>query len=153
MDSWEKSVDNRPGYSASMKKRMLLNTENLLGIRRTGMIIIIFTTCKMTHFFIVKSFIEFVKFIFSMKEATDHKLSFLSFNLSQDPLECFFGCQRQRGGTCDNPTVKDFYNNTQALRVVDSFCHGPVQGNCRGNSDRNVKRMRTDDLTPLTRRK
>ena len=42
-----------------MKKRMLLSTETLLEIRRTGMMIIILTTCK---------------FIFSMKEVTDHKL-------------------------------------------------------------------------------
>ena len=43
---------------------------------------------------------------------------FLSNNLCQDPLENFFGCQRQRGGNSDNPTVQDFFNNTQALRVV-----------------------------------
>ena len=106
-------------------------------------------------FHIVKSFVEFVRFIFSMKEVTDHKLSFLSYNPCQDPLECYFGCQRQRGGTSDNPTAKDFYNNTQALRVVDSFCCGPVRGNYTGSSTStsNMKRKRSDDMTPLTRRK
>ena len=69
--------------------------------------------------------------MFSLPEVTGEKLVFLSTNISQDPLENFFGCQRQRGGTSDNPNVAEFYQNTQALRVVDSFCRGPVRGNCR----------------------
>ncbi len=35
-------------------------------------------------------------------------------------------------GTSDNPSVSQFDENTQALRIVDSFCRGPVRGNCRG---------------------
>ena len=89
-----------------------------------------------------------------MTEVKDNHLSFLSYNLCQDPLESFFGCQRQRGGTSDNPSANEFYCNTQALRVLDSFCRGPVRGNCRGrgNIDRNIKRKRSDDVTPLIRR-
>ena len=34
---------------------------------------------------------------------------FLSERLCQDPLELFFGCQRQCGGTHENPTVQEFY--------------------------------------------
>ena len=37
------------------------------------------------------------------------------------------------GGTHDNPTVKEFQQNTQALRVVNSFCRDVIKGNCRGN--------------------
>ena len=89
-----------------------------------------------------------------MDEVKSHKLAFLSNNICQDPLECFFGRQRQRGGTHDNPTVADFLNNTQALRVVDSFCHDPiVRGNCRGCAGTGMKRKLTeDDCIPLTRR-
>ena len=61
----------------------------------------------------------------------EKKVAFLSNNLCQDPLEKFFGCQRQRGGTSDNPNVLEFYQNTQALRVIDSLCQGPVRGNSR----------------------
>ena len=57
---------------------------------------------------------------------------FLSERLCQDPLERFFGCQRQRGGNHKNPTVQEFYKNTQALRVINSFCVGTMKGNCRG---------------------
>ena len=62
---------------------------------------------------------------------------FLSERLSQDPLENFFGCQRQRGGTGDDPTVAEFVKNTNALRVIDTVC-GNVsvsRGNCRGNKE------------------
>ena len=58
---------------------------------------------------------------------------FLSQRITQDPLENFFGCQRQRGGTHDNPSVHEFQKNMQALRVVNSFVKGPVKGNCRGS--------------------
>lgn len=57
---------------------------------------------------------------------------FLSQRICQDPLENFFGCQRQRGGTHDNPNVNEFQKNMQALRVINSFARGPAKGNCRG---------------------
>lgn len=57
--------------------------------------------------------------------------SFLSQRICQDPLERFFGLQRQRGGVHENPNVVEFTTNTQALRVVNSFCRAPSRGNCR----------------------
>ena len=47
-------------------------------------------------------------------------------------MENFFGCQRQRGGTSDHPNTKEYFQNAQALRVVNSFCRPPVNGNCKG---------------------
>ena len=38
-------------------------------------------------FIIIRSFIEVVKFLFSLLEVKDNNLAFLSANLSQDPLE------------------------------------------------------------------
>ena len=73
--------------------------------------------------------------MFSLPEVKDNHLAFLSQNLCQDPVEKFFGCQRQRGDTSDNPNVQEFYNNTGALWVVNSFCRGPATGNCRGASE------------------
>ena len=72
---------------------------------------------------------ELVEYLF---EQPDVK-SFLSQRLCQDPLENFFGCQRQCGTVHDNPNVHEFTKNTQALRVVNSFCKGPAKGNCRGS--------------------
>ena len=56
-----------------------------------------------------------VKFMFTIPGVT----CLLSENLCQDPLEKFFGCQRQRGGVNANPTAQEFCTNTQALRVDD----------------------------------
>ena len=77
-------------------------------------------------------------------------------SICQDPLENFFGCQRQRGGTSDNPNVQEFLTNTGALRVVNSFCRGPATGNCRGpgrSSSQKDRLLTQDDIAPLPRRK
>ena len=65
---------------------------------------------------------------------------FFSNRICQDPVENFFGQQRQRGGTHDNPNVAEFFKNTQALRVVNGFCRDIVKGNCRGSES--IKRKR-----------
>ena len=36
LDEWEKSVDERPGYTKTQKKRMMLSSETLLGLKITG---------------------------------------------------------------------------------------------------------------------
>ena len=95
----------------------------------------------------MKSFVDMVKYLFTLKGVK----FFLSEKISQDPLEKFFGNQRQRGGVNENPTVQEFCKNTQALRVINNVC-GDVRGNCRGR-----KRARDDNLleenTPLRKRK
>lgn len=59
---------------------------------------------------------------------------FMTNRLCQDPLEKFFGQQRQRGRVNENPNVSQFLKNTQALRVVNNVCRKTVKGNCRGTS-------------------
>ena len=97
------------------------------------------------------SFVGLVEFLFATPEIKDKRLAFLSNNICQDPLEQFFGCQRQRGGTSDNPNVKEFCQNTQALRVVDSFCRGPVRGNCRLKRDCHTQ-IDKENTLPLLKR-
>ena len=55
--------------------------------------------------------------IFSFKGVS----SFLSEKLSQDALEKFFGIQRQKGRSNENPTVAQFIKNTQGSRVTNSI--------------------------------
>lgn len=74
---------------------------------------------------------DLVRYLFTIPGVT----SFLSEKLSQDPLEKFFGCQRQRGGTSENPNVQQFCKNSQALRVVNSVCGHVPRGNCRGHKE------------------
>ena len=54
----------------------------------------------------------------------------------------------------ENPNVQEFCKNTQALRVINCSCLGPVKGNCRGS---NKKEMTAADLEkenqPLRKRK
>ena len=73
---------------------------------------------------------------------------FLSEKLCQDPLEQFFGCQRQRGGVNDNPTAQQFFVNTQALRTINGICHD-VRGNCRGS--KRSRPIDSEQETPLSK--
>ena len=71
---------------------------------------------------------ELVQYVFDIPGVD----SFLSQCFCQDPLERFFGCQRQRGRVHDNPNAADFIKNTQAIRVIGSLPHLD-KGNCRGS--------------------
>ena len=93
---------------------------------------------------IVMSFTELVEYVFTIPGVT----VFLSNRLCQDPLENFFGQQRQRGRVNENPNVSDFIKNTQALRVINYTC-GSVRGNCRqAEKDRHFEL----ENTPLKKR-
>ena len=85
---------------------------------------------SMHCFYAANSFIELVKYVFTLPDLS--MKVFLSQRVCQDPLENFFGCQRQRGGTHDNPNMQEFQKNMEALRVINSFARGPAKGNCRG---------------------
>ena len=96
-----------------------------MGLRMTGIV-----TCDSITVAIQKknsalSLVGLVKTIFSLPEVKGKKLSLLSGHLCQDPLENYFGCQRQRGGTNEHPNSHQFYQNAQALQIVDSFVVPP----------------------------
>ena len=74
----------------------------------------------------------------------------MSDELSQDPLEKFWGMQRQRGGTNENPNISQAIKNPQ-VRVIDTSCrHVMVKGNIRGNDS---KEQDEDFNKPLQNRK
>ena len=79
---------------------------------------------------IVNSFVEMVNYLFSLEGVK----SFLSNRISQDPIEKFFGCQRQRLSTNENPNAYEFCKSTETLRVVNSICRPSVHGNCRATA-------------------
>ena len=72
-------------------------------------------------------------------------LFLLSERFSQDPLESFFGQQRARGGRSDNPNVKTFLYNAQAIRIQRTLAIG--QG---GNVKKRAKQW-SDDIEGLSR--
>ena len=165
LDEWEESVSRREGFSSAEKSQMILSTETLLGLRMTGIIISMYNIHCLTtslhnichiytcHCFVTaKSFVGLVRYLFSLPDIKDNRLAFLSNNICQDPLENFFGAQRQRGSSSDNPSAYEFYKNTAALRVVNSFCRGPLTGNCRGGKP--AEDLLSDkENTPLQRRR
>ena len=77
---------------------------------------------------LAKSFIELLPRLFKIPGVT----CFLSEKLTQDFLEKFYGCQRQKGRTNNNPTAHEFLKNTQALHVIDSIRIKEVSGNSIG---------------------
>ncbi len=60
---------------------------------------------------------------------------FLSQRIPQDPLENFLGCQRQWGGTHNNPSVQVFKNFKRTRRLFGSptLGQGRVKGNCKAS--------------------
>ena len=77
-------------------------------------------------------------------------LFLLSERLNQDPLESFFGQQRARGGRSDNPNVKTFLHNAQAIRIQRTMAIGHG-----GNVRKRKEQWKTDtaDLSrPLKKR-
>jgi hypothetical protein len=82
------------------------------------------------YYIIVNSFVDLVQFLLTLPDVS----VFLSNRLCQDPLENFFGQQRQRGRVNENPNAQEFLKNTQALRVVNGLCPNISKGNCRGKN-------------------
>lgn len=72
-------------------------------------------------------------------------LYLLSERFNQDPLESFFGQQRARGGRSDNPNVKTFLQNAQAIRVQRTMAIG------HGGNVRKRKEQWSTDIADLSR--
>lgn len=134
---------------------MLLSKQTLLGLRMTSKYthpVMFNDTYQISLTHTALSFIGVVNFLFSLPDAKNNKLVLLSNTLCQDPLEQFFGCQRQRGSTSDNPNTLEFCQNTQALRIVDSFCRGPIRGNCRKRTANHFPTVDKENTVPLPKR-
>ena len=95
------------------------------------------------YIFTVSSFVDLVKYVLTIPGIT----VFLSERLCQDPLEKFFGCQHQRGGTNENPTVQEFCR-------INSMCGNIKKGNCRGSKDKaHVDINDENNCKPLPKRR
>ena len=128
LNSWETTVQQQKGFPSEKKKMMFMPVETRKGIEVTGNKIYTKLLC-LNDFYIVNSFVKIVQYLLTVPGVK----CFLSSRLSQDPLEKFFGCQRQRGKSSENPNVYEFCKNTQALRVINSVCGNVPRGNCRGS--------------------
>ena len=142
LKEWEAAVENRDDVTAAEKKLMILSRETLIGLKLTSKSAVLWYITYMHISPVVKSFIELAKILLRIPGAPP----FLSRRITQDPLEKFFGLQRQRGRVNENPNVQEFQKNSQALRVIQA-CTNSIKGNCRGNKD-----IDATEHTPLPRR-
>ena len=78
--------------------------------------------------FSVSSFCDFIQYIFTIPGVT----CFLSCKINQDPIEKFFGIQRQFGRTNESPTASEFIKNSENIRVISGIWIENILGNCRG---------------------
>ena len=101
----------------------------------------------MSLFFPVKSFVQLVRYLFTLPGVK----SFLSERISQDPLEKFFGHHRQRGGVNENPNVAQFLKGNQALKVINSIDLDITKGNTRGTNRSSLPGK--ENLAPLPKRR
>ena len=96
---------------------------------------------------VVNSMVEIIPFLLKVKGVK----YVLTEKFCQDPLESFFGKQRMKGGSNDNPNVATFLKNTSSLRVQGSVAMKPVRGNCRRGKE-NMSDIEVDN-SPLPKRK
>lgn len=120
---WDPGVQAREGFTATEMKKMTISQDTLEGLRMS-----------------VCSFVEMARYLLSQKPG----LFLLSERFNQEPLESFFGQQRARGGRSDNPNVKTFLQNTQAIRVQQTVAIGD------GGNVRKRKEQWTTDITDLS---
>lgn len=95
----------------------------------------------MVTYFAVRSFVDMGRYLLGV---TGVKF-LLSEKFTQDPVESFFGQQRQKGGGSENPTVHQFIYNTSSLRVQRSTA--PI-----ATSNVRVSKHHQDADTPLPKR-
>ena len=77
----------------------------------------------------------------------------LSEQLSQDPLENYFGQQRARGGRNENPSLHQCVHNAAAVHVQKYMALEAVRGNCSRKRRLFSKKEQSIDNTPLPKRR
>lgn len=110
---WKESADNRPGnFTKNARARMFLSWQTYEGFKISAL-----------------SAIEATKFL--LQEGMDFVLT---ERFCQDPVEEFFGKQRQLGRRSDNPDIHKFGYNSNTIRIQRSIsCQS---GNTKGRKDR-----------------
>ena len=98
------------------------------------------------HYCVAYSFVGLIKYIFTIPGVK----SFLSERISQDPLEKFFGRQRQTGAVNEHPTANQIFTNNQSLRLANSIKIETHKGNTQ---NKRINKFTEISDTPLPKRK
>ena len=132
----EESVATRSDIPLADWYKMCLSRETLERLRLTSVFYMMFTTMTLyiaimcIHLLLlytVRSFVEMGRYLLNYPGVK----FLLSERFTQDPLESFFGQQRQRGGRSDNPNVLQFIHTT-SIRAHKAITPA-VRGNVRGS--------------------
>ena len=138
----------RPGnYTKKDRNKMLLSQETLEGLQITGRQFLPYIYILNSCFAItsVHSVVEVARFLFNTVKI---KVLFTE-RFCQDPLESFFGQQRQSCGGSDNPNVDRFLHNTVSYRIQGSTAMKCKRGNCHQKETKDPVEI---DETPLPKR-
>ena len=113
---WKDSTENRQGnFIQSARAKMFLSWQTYEGFSIT-----------------VHSAIEVVRFL--LEEGMEFVLT---ERFCQDPVEEYFGKQRQLGRRSDNPDIYQFGYNSNTIRIERSIsCQS---GNTKGRKDTKIK--------------
>lgn len=113
LQQWKDSTENRPGnFTQNARAKMFLSWQTYEGFKIT-----------------VHSVTEVVKFL--LEEGMEFVLT---ERFCQDPVEEYFGKQRQLGRRSDNPDIRQFGYNSNTIRIERSIsCQS---GNTKGRKDR-----------------
>lgn len=76
-----------------------------------------------------------------------------SDKFNQDPLEEHFGKQRSRGGSNENPSLKEYMDNERKLLVAKSEMIRVMRGNTRGRQEEQTIDITDDRLLPKRKKK
>ena len=117
-DSWSKVFQRSRQYISGL--RLLDGTRLIHSKRKTGLVGFLIN---------MKS----VENIFDRFVRTNRLKYLLTYKLSQDHLELFFGCVRSRLGCNNNPTAKQFQSTYRRL-LIHGVTHG-LNGNCLPQDD------------------
>ncbi len=122
-EDWEESIERRADreYSQSEKTRMFISRQTHEGLKIT-----------------VQSVVEATKFLLS--EGADFVLT---ERFNQDPVEEYFGHQRKLGRRNDNPDLRSFGYNDNAIRIQRRIATvvGNPKGKHSGNESFNPQRI------------
>ena len=130
LKQWKESTENRPGnYTQNARAKMFLSWQTYEGFKIT-----------------VHSVTEVVRFLLE-----EGKEFVLTERFCQDPVEEYFGKQRQLGRRSDNPDIRQFGYNSNTIRIERSIsCQS---GNTKGRKDRKKAwEQVTDDKLPCRKK-
>ena len=149
-----------PGHTSMQKDQMLLRKETRDGLKITD---ITYNYKNATHVcmyvcicILLKCIINVLLYtVLSFTELAPKLLSLpgvkflLSERFTQDSFESYFGKQCARGRYNDNPSVQEFMDNADVIRVVQNLGLEAFGGNVRGRKQHAV----IEDIErPLPRR-